>query len=293
MPWLEPIEKAVEAAHPVRLAFNSTVAQSYSEAGLAAVEADHSPAVKAILSRSWAQIARDSNDPDKVATHLRQLERDLSTHFAAAAHQGVTHLNGLPTPFRVRFDLSAPEAAGWAATRAAALVSSIGDDVRQVIRSHVTNATLDGTGPAPLALRLARYVGLTPRDAKAVAALEAASVKAGMSTVHAARSANAYAGRLKEVRATNIARTELLTASNFGQSTAWRNAVKAGQLPPEVRRRWLTASTESACELCAPMHGLTAPVNGAFKADGRAIYHPPLHPQCRCTLALWHPSFER
>ena len=290
MRLLEPIEKRIAGIDPVRAAFDASIAQSYAEAGLTAVEADHSPAVKAILARSWALIARDNGDADKIAAHLRELERQLAGHLIGAANQGVSQLNELPSRFRVRFDLSAPEAAAWAATRAGDLVRTIADDVRKVIRGHVTAATLEGSGPVPLAVRLARYVGLTPRDAKAVAALEAAAIKAGMPAAHAARSANAYAGRLKEVRATNIARTELLTASNFGQSAAWRNAVKAGRLPKDVRRRWLTASTETACSLCAPMHGETAPVDGAFHADGRVVYHPPLHPQCRCTLALWHPD---
>lgn len=93
-------------------------------------------------------------------------------------------------------------------------------------------------------------------------------------------------------RAEQIARTEVIRATNFATEEAYRQSkiVKA--------KEWLTAIDERVCPWCASMDGKIIPVDksffeegGSLTVDGKTIKfdllgvdHPPLHPNCRCTL---------
>lgn len=98
-------------------------------------------------------------------------------------------------------------------------------------------------------------------------------------------------------RATRIARSEVLRATNFATEQAYiqSNVVEA--------KEWLTAKDERTCPWCAPMDGKTIGLKDAYYEQGdtavgvndkgKKVYlniavsdvsHPPLHPNCRCTL---------
>lgn len=98
-------------------------------------------------------------------------------------------------------------------------------------------------------------------------------------------------------RATRIARSEVLRATNFATEQAYR------QSKVVEKKEWLTAKDERTCPWCAPMDGKTLDLNGAFYEEGdtavgtndkgKKVYlkinvadvkYPPLHPNCRCTL---------
>lgn len=98
-------------------------------------------------------------------------------------------------------------------------------------------------------------------------------------------------------RATRIARSEVLRATNFATEQAY---IQSGVVK---KKEWLTAKDERVCPWCGPMDGKTIGVKEVFFEEGDKIKgknengktvtmtvgvddvsHPPLHPNCRCTL---------
>ena len=103
-------------------------------------------------------------------------------------------------------------------------------------------------------------------------------------------------------RAELIARTEMLKASNRG---GWLAMKQSGVVEG---KQWQATFDKRTCPMCAEMDGATmpldepffkqgdertfegttdtpAPENGiTFKFDYEEVTHPPLHPDCRCTL---------
>lgn len=93
-------------------------------------------------------------------------------------------------------------------------------------------------------------------------------------------------------RATMIARSETIRASNAGAEEAWiQSRVVEG-------KEWLTAFDERTCDWCAGMNGKTMGLGQNFFALGETmrvgdremhfdyddVQYPPLHSNCRCTL---------
>lgn len=78
-----------------------------------------------------------------------------------------------------------------------------------------------------------------------------------------------YYSRANRVRATMVARTEVITASARGTEEAYR---ELGVQKVE----WYTALDERTCEECVPLHGKIYPIDEGPR--------PALHPQCRCVI---------
>jgi HK97 family phage portal protein len=93
--------------------------------------------------------------------------------------------------------------------------------------------------------------------------------------------------------ATRIARTETIWAWNEG---AVQGYIQSGVVR---KKQWLCANDERTCQWCPEMDGKIVEVEATFfnKGDGfegsqgglltfdyEEIGHPPLHPQCRCTI---------
>lgn len=93
------------------------------------------------------------------------------------------------------------------------------------------------------------------------------------------------------VRAENIARTEVLRGSNFARQEAFEQS-------GVEKKEWLTALDERTCVWCNEMDGKIIELDGNFFEQGESftvdeqtltfdkydVKTPPLHPQCRCTL---------
>jgi len=92
---------------------------------------------------------------------------------------------------------------------------------------------------------------------------------------------------MEKWKAEQIARTEILKASNKG----W--LVGAKQSGVVEGKQWLAYVDRRCCPECASMDGVTMALDSGFKMKGGeelfdytgdALQHPPLHPDCRCTL---------
>lgn len=99
---------------------------------------------------------------------------------------------------------------------------------------------------------------------------------AGESLVDLRRRVEAIFADRQGFRATRIARTEVCRAQSFAAEEAMKQSgvVKA--------KEWVTAVP---CDLCAPLEGQKRRLGETFTTTSYGpIYHPPLHPNCRCVL---------
>ena len=93
-----------------------------------------------------------------------------------------------------------------------------------------------------------------------------------------------YEERFISYRATNIARSESLRASNKGQRALWQQAREKGLLEHSVKRIWITSGDSDTCEDCLALDGVVVGLDDEF-APG--VLDPgDVHPDDRCSQAL-------
>lgn len=189
-----------------------------------------------------------------------------------------------------RFDISNPNTLVYLRQHGAKMVTGITDETRLAIRGVVTDAFRFGGHPREQARTIRTMIGLTQRSTKAVANYEAALKEEARPADQVERMVERYRQRQLKIRATNIARTETLSASNAAQLTAWNGAADKGLLNrATLRIQWLTTPDDRLCHQCAPVPGLNEDgiaLGGAFKTPIGPVKMPPLHPSCRCALVL-------
>lgn len=99
---------------------------------------------------------------------------------------------------------------------------------------------------------------------------------------------------IEKFKARQIATTEVFRSFNYANIQAWEQSEIISA------KQWFTAADERTCEFCGPMHGkvtelsndffekgyeLTGFAGGVLNLDYEDVGSPPLHPQCRCTVA--------
>lgn len=163
-----------------------------------------------------------------------------------------------------------------------ALIKNVTEQQRDAVRALLAyNAHLE----PPLTVEgfakvLRPCIGLTEREAKAVARWRdqlGVEGYAGAATEHSVQN---YAAFLLRRRADRIARTELSWSFNAGQLATIKNAQTQGVLVTEVRKRWAAAMDEMTCPVCGgELDGQVVGLDADFSTG---VPHPPAHPHCRC-----------
>ena len=234
----------------------------------------------------------------------------LQATYAAGAKAAI---NQLPSRVSIElsFNLMSPEAISHLAAYDFGLIQQISSQTVETIREVITNAFTVGGSPAQQARQIREVIGLTANQEAAVAnfreALETGNLRAAMdralrdgrydrTLLRNARNGTAldqaqvdkmvsrYNERFLNYRATTVARTESIRASNKGQQEAWSQAQTQGLLPKTVQRVWIVSGDDDTCSECEDLDGETAGIGEEF-APG--IMEPPdPHPSCRCTTAL-------
>ena len=191
----------------------------------------------------------------------------------------------------ISFDLTNPRAVEWAKANAARLVTEVSTETRDAIRDTISRAISGDLGPSQAAQQIRDRIGLTTRQAQAVANLETRLTEAGTSADTIATAAARYTRQLLNYRAELIARTETITSANAGQQELWLQGVEQGLIDPHAaRRHWLVTPDDRLDQaICAPIPsmnprgvGLTEP----FQTPVGPLMHPVAHPQCRCAMSL-------
>lgn len=197
--------------------------------------------------------------------------------------------------FNLSFNKTNPNSLAFAQKRAGQLVQSIDTLTRESIRRLIIDSFNNQVDVRITAQRIKNIIGLHPRWANAVNTFEKKEfdrlIKAGIKEAKARqtsqKSATAYADRLKAVRATTIARTEIQIAQNEGRYEGWKQADEAGYVDPASMKMWITAPDERTCDICAPLDGETVAWNSVFSIG---LEKPVVHPNCRCTMVILPPD---
>jgi hypothetical protein len=173
----------------------------------------------------------------------------------------------------------------YALTQAAELVARVSASVREAIRDMVAEGIRENLTVDQLARSVRDVVGLLPRDAKAIGRMrrELREMKIPSHAIEArlARRAQAMVNR----RARTIARTELQFAVNEARAAEWQIAVSSGELPRDMKRKWIA---KDPCRLCVSLaaHAPVALDEPFTDYTGTQVMKPPRHPNCKCSVVL-------
>ena len=161
-----------------------------------------------------------------------------------------------------------PYSIQWIKDRGLELVTqSITAQQKQVVTDTIFNAMEIGARPTDALATIKANIGLTARDAKAVARRHLLHLEQGMSPGQAEALANKYSEKLLTNRANMIARTETIAAQAQGRKAAWQVAQDSGNLP-SVQRRWMappaSPNPNRPCDICLELDGSTALINEPY-----------------------------
>jgi len=251
---------------------------------------------------------------------------ETQTLTGTAASEIVSEASGI----EVAFNAKDPNAVIHARTQTAKLVVEVSETTKEAIRVAIAAGQEIGLTPVQLAKYVREVVGLPPNWIEAPARLErnlwdavdealtkaernAAArnaVNRRLSAVDKARirkriklgtvdqafvdeMREKYGKSLLNRRALNIAQTETMRASNFGQHEAWRQAEKEGVLPSTSRRIVIITPDDRLRETHAQvaiMNSEGVRINEPFDTPWGALMDPPWEPLCRCGTGLIFPG---
>ena len=192
--------------------------------------------------------------------------------------------------FEVRFDLTNPEAVKWASANSGRLVTQITNDTKAGVQALVVRAFEQGIPPRDLAKLIQQQgIGLTAPQAIALSNFRNRLIADGVKPDRIQLLTQRKYDQQIKYRSHVIARHELLTASNKGQSLLWQQSVGAGLLPETTKRKWIITPDDRLCPLCAEMRGERA-ITGLKEPwstpKGEVTTPQQIHVQCRCAQGL-------
>lgn len=189
--------------------------------------------------------------------------------------------------FRLRFDLLNPQSVEYIRSYRFELIRELADQSREAIRGVIQRAFEDGMHPRVAARHIRDIIGLTERQALAIDNLRRKLKEDGLPMKRIEEITERYARRFQRERALSIARTETIRAANAGQQLLWQQAQQQG-LVDAIRtyREWIVTPDDKLCEYCLKLDGVRVGLNEPFNTDFGLIMHPPMHPNCRCAVAL-------
>lgn len=275
-------------------------------------------ALQSAISSGQFQVIDAAVDAGALQLALDQAMQDTLTSAAQAGGQlAATALKkaGIDTSFNAIH----PNIILRAATKSAALVRAVPDDVRAMIRSVVSLGAAGQLTIQEQARIIKASIGLPPNQglapyrlgeelragdleaalARRLSAVDQARIRAVLSRGDASPAfvtemQEHYAASLTSLRGETIARTESLSALNWGVHEAWNQAVAAGDLPDTVRRFWIITPDEALCPICIEIPGMNpdgVALDEPFQTPDGPVDDPPApHPNCRCSTGLVLPG---
>lgn len=189
-----------------------------------------------------------------------------------------------------RFNLRNPKAIEAARTLSDELTSALTRTARENIIDIIGDAVSGADSPAETARRIQDEIGLSKPHAQAVKNYRRTLSQTGMNKKQITKQVEQYAKRLLKYRAETIARTEVAIAVNKGQQTFWIQMKDEGAIPPNTMKVWIAEIDFKTCDICYPLNGELAPVDGAWMTANGPYDIPHAHPRCRCTSGLVFPS---
>lgn len=266
------------------------------------IVATYLAAVKGLRATVRARL-RDRTDFAAVAASLpvraayARMERPLALSFDRAAKAGMREAKGgakvgnaggfAPTEEEAVADIAFADqlAAEWSLTQAAGLVANITADQQAAIQEALAAGVRANETLPQIARRIEQTIGLSPRDARAVAKYGLSLGEQGMSVRAAETLVQKRVDQMVRRRARTIARTERKSAREAAKLAEWGAMVAEGEIPTDVLRKWVG---RDPCPICVELARLgPIPLAASFVlASGRSFKRPPAHTNCRCVVVL-------
>lgn len=218
--------------------------------------------------------------------------RSMWTNAAAAGPSGQPLLDGVS----FKFDTQAPGILNWIEQRGAEFVTASTQEQKDAIAALLTNKMRERHTVDELSRLIRPCIGLTERDAKAVARYydsivdtmkkEHPRMKPESIRQKALDASAKYAERKHRARAMTIAETESAFAYHWGEYEGIKQAQAQGLLG-KVVKKWSTSGSERVCEQCESLEGVEIEMDADFNIKGRILFPgqhmlPPAHPRCGC-----------
>lgn len=241
--------------------------------------------VATLVADVWESLALDNNAKETLQDALHE----VITSSAETAWNVLGVDDSASATMEAAFNRVNERAVLYAEEQAARLLVDVSESTIQGVRSVVEASLRDGRGPDATARDIQRMVGLTDRQANAVARYAEALRESGTRETHVLELLDKRAERLREQRAETIMRTETMDAANAGQQSMWEESERQGWIPDTMRRYWLVARDDRLCPQCAPVPGMNPDGVGLheqFRTPAGNVARPPLHPNCRCVATL-------
>lgn len=216
------------------------------------------------------------------------------TNAIAAGPSGQPILDGIP----FKFDMQTSGILNWINERGAEFVTASTQEQKDAIAALLTKKMRDNRTVDELSRLIRPCIGLTERDAKAVARFydsivnnlkkEHPRMKSESIRRKALDASSKYAERKHRQRAMTIAQTESAFAYNKGADEGVRQAYEQGFIGKTIKR-WSTSGDDGVCELCASLEGVEVDMNADFSISGKLLFSgqhmlPPAHPRCACAV---------
>lgn len=288
---------------------------------------DRTEASRLIAAGRWREVAGLVNWSHAEHAMVRPLAM-VADVYDAGGRLGARKLNGsfarAGRKVRVRkdaadrfnFDLFNPQTSARIRQMQDELISSLGDDARNVIQQTVLAGLRAGRSPDQIAGDIKAVIGLTNSQAQAVmrfrgeleqmdnGALDRALMSSADKSVFQDALDNGqqlsqatidqltsnYADAYLSYRATTIATSEATNAMSLGLVDSYQQAVDSGVMPSEaVSKHWQIALDEKTCDHCLSVVDQNPDGVGLdeqFDTDEGPVDAPGLHPNCRCSLEM-------
>jgi hypothetical protein len=174
-----------------------------------------------------------------------------------------------------------------------AVIKTLREEVRDVIRAHIENGLRDGVGPRTIARGIRDVVGLAPQHEEWVRNFRSAAERAHLSgkatnyqlrdrrfdsvfqrarksgnaltADQIERATTAYRRRLQAYHANTVATTATLDTLKRGQHLAWEQAVERGAVDPNrLTKTWVQVDRPTKRDEHVPLHGETVHYKSNF-----------------------------
>lgn len=328
-----PRSRLYQVAHRIAARFEPQVAQAFLRSvERLAKRIDEAVLRSALVSQSIEQVyaAVGANTLELLLLNAgltEALERTATT----TGQTGASILSDV-LGVEVRFNATDPNAILFAREQSNRLIVAVTEDVREAVRIIVASGQAFGLTIDEQAVAIRQLVGLRPahvtaplnfarelregtfrrsrllhdptlpprqRRAMRRRVLGEIDEKLGSGDVSEAWIAEQqarYADNLRSRRALDIARTETLRSSNFGQRENWRQAKRDGHLPETARRMWIVTPDDRLRETHAAVPGMNPDGvlidSGVYDTPLGPSTGPPLEVNCRCAEGLVFPGLE-
>jgi len=241
--------------------------------------------IKIVASATPEQIyeAASAGGAEAMAVQLQAAEMDAVMAGGDLAGKQLAGPN-------VVINLGRPGVKDWLQDKTARLIKDVTETQREAVRLMIEDGLARGRHPTKLAKDIKQAVSLNKKSAQALINRRNSLLADGMSADKVDKKVAQYADKLLKRRAETIARTESMSAVNHGRLELWEQLKESGDLPSQIEAQWLTADDERTCEWCGPLHlqrqALGKPWTSSERGLTYTVKAPPLHINCRCTLAL-------